>query len=63
VNNKFRERNSEKKGLKAMPVDNSGFKIRQSSVWRFLKWSRGVLKKISKLFWKIHLIVVYPLEL
>ncbi|UJG43927.1 MAG: hypothetical protein K9W46_01785 [Candidatus Heimdallarchaeum endolithica] len=38
-----------KKGLKAMAVDSSGFKIRQASVWRFLKWSRGTLKKTSKL--------------
>jgi len=38
-----------KKGLKAMAVDSSGFKIRQASVWRFLKWSRGALKKTSKL--------------
>ncbi|UJG43980.1 MAG: hypothetical protein K9W46_02070 [Candidatus Heimdallarchaeum endolithica] len=38
-----------KKGLKAMAVDSSGFKIRQASVWRFLKWSRGTLKKTSQL--------------
>jgi len=38
-----------KKGLKAMAVDSSGFKIRQASVWRFLKWSRGALKKTSQL--------------
>ncbi|MHA1352713.1 MAG: hypothetical protein ACTSPP_08015 [Candidatus Heimdallarchaeaceae archaeon] len=38
-----------KKGLKAMAVDSSGFKIRQASVWRFLKWARGGLKKTSKL--------------
>ncbi|UJG44156.1 MAG: transposase [Candidatus Heimdallarchaeum endolithica] len=49
-----------KKGLKAMAVDSSGFKIRQASVWRFLKWVRGGLKKTSKLFWKIHLIVGLP---
>jgi len=38
-----------KKGLKALSVDSSGFKIRQASVWRFLKWSRGTLKKTSNL--------------
>ncbi|MHA1868174.1 MAG: hypothetical protein ACTSXD_09020 [Candidatus Heimdallarchaeaceae archaeon] len=38
-----------KKGLKAMVVNISGFKIRQASLWRFLKWSRGTLKKTSKL--------------
>ncbi|MHA1401852.1 MAG: hypothetical protein ACTSQE_15995 [Candidatus Heimdallarchaeaceae archaeon] len=38
-----------KKGLKAMTVDSSGFKIRQASVWSFLKWGRGALKKTSKL--------------
>jgi len=49
-----------KKGLKAMSMGSSGFKIRQASIWRFLKWSRGTLKKISKFFWKIHLIVGLP---
>ncbi|MHA1205308.1 MAG: transposase [Candidatus Heimdallarchaeaceae archaeon] len=49
-----------KKGLKSMAVDSSGFKIRQASVWRFLKWSRGALKKTYQLFWKIHLIVGLP---
>ncbi|MHA1400344.1 MAG: transposase, partial [Candidatus Heimdallarchaeaceae archaeon] len=49
-----------KKGLKAMAVDSSGFKIRQSSVWRFLKWSKGALKKTSKLFCKLHIIVALP---
>jgi len=43
-----------------MAVDSSGFKIRQASVWRFLKWSRGALKKTSKLLWKINLIVGLP---
>jgi len=38
-----------KKGLKAMAVDSSGFKICQASVWRFLKWSRGALKRTSQL--------------
>jgi len=38
-----------KKGLKAMVGESSGFKIRQTSVWRFLKWRRGALKKTSQL--------------
>ncbi|UJG42726.1 MAG: hypothetical protein K9W46_10080 [Candidatus Heimdallarchaeum endolithica] len=38
-----------KKGLKAMSVGSSGFKIRQASVLRFLKWSRETLKKTSQL--------------
>ncbi|MHA1401206.1 MAG: hypothetical protein ACTSQE_12725 [Candidatus Heimdallarchaeaceae archaeon] len=38
-----------KKGLKAMVVDSSGFKIRQASVWCFLKWARKTLKKTSQL--------------
>ncbi|UJG44369.1 MAG: hypothetical protein K9W46_04115 [Candidatus Heimdallarchaeum endolithica] len=37
-----------KKGLRAIAVDSSGFKILQASVWRFLKWARGGLKKTSQ---------------
>jgi len=54
------EREVVKKELKAIEVDSSGIKIRQASVWRFLRWSRKTLKKISQLFWKIHLIVGLP---
>ena len=29
-------------------------------MWRFLKWSKGVLKRTSALFCKIHLIITLP---
>jgi len=39
VDNRFWGEIVRKKGLKAMRVDNLGFKIHQASVWCFLKWT------------------------
>ena len=49
-----------RKEVKGLAVDSSGFKNRQASLWRFLKWSKGGLKRTSRLFRKIHLIIALP---
>ena len=46
--------------VKGLAADSSGFKNRQACLWRFLKWSKGGLKRTSRLFRKIHLIIALP---
>ncbi|MCG3224358.1 MAG: transposase [Candidatus Heimdallarchaeota archaeon] len=41
-------------------VDSSGFKITTGNLWRYLKWAKGQLKKTSKLFRKVHIIISLP---
>ena len=41
-------------------IDSSGFKICTGQLWKFLKWGRTSLKKASKLFRKIHIIIALP---
>ncbi len=41
-------------------VDSSGFKIATGSLWRYLKWAKKQLKKTSKIFRKVHIIVSLP---
>ena len=51
-----------KKGSKGVSSRQFGvqFKNRQASLWRFLKWSKGTLRRTSTLFSKLHLIIALP---
>lgn len=48
------------RSAKALAIDSSGFKFRQSSLWRFVKWTKGALKRTSKVFRKFHIIISLP---
>jgi len=41
-------------------IDSSGFKVTTGNLWRYLKWAKGQLKKTSKLFRKVHIIISLP---
>ncbi|MHA1854222.1 MAG: hypothetical protein ACTSUF_12055 [Candidatus Heimdallarchaeaceae archaeon] len=42
--------------VKGLAADSSGFKNRQACLWRFLKWSKGALRRTSTLFSKYTLL-------
>lgn len=41
----------------SVAMDSTGFILKGGTIWRILKWSKSLLKKTSRLFWKVHLIV------
>ncbi|MHA1687445.1 MAG: hypothetical protein ACTSYD_13765 [Candidatus Heimdallarchaeaceae archaeon] len=55
-----KDRRNSRREVKGLAADSSGFKNRQASLWRFLKWSKGGLRRTSTLFSKLHLIIALP---
>ena len=42
---------------RTIAMDSTGFMLKGGSVWRLLKWNISTLKKTSRLFWKVHILV------
>lgn len=40
-----------------LAIDSTGFMMKGGSIWRVVKWTKSLLKRTSRLFHKVHLIV------